>query len=763
MPQKQTPTKREKNYDPSSSKFKNLSLKDVIEARDVFHVHLMHKANVVATAVGRYLIRNSDMKDGVYRPDKSFPRKPRRLDNSSVYDFSWSCVLVFVERWQDEGSLIHRDGDNLVPKSIYMPDGRVIPICIVEAPKFVADKEETVNIDDLIFPVNKIGGGFPAIIESQGEKRVATLGCLVSDGHTVYALSNKHVTGDAAQIIYSRRRGAERRIGKASGRVLGKKPFTELYPGWSGSNVLVNNDVGLIEIDSVKDWKTEILQIGEIGRLFDLSTQNLSLELIGKRVAGHGAISGTMEGEIFGLFFRYRSIGGKEYVSDYLIGGRDGESLNTHRGDSGTLWMVEETCETQDEKGKKQTVTEYRPIALHWGQFEVQENASALERKGFAMATSLSNLCREMDVEIVRNWNTDQDYSWGKVGHFTIGNKAVVALSGAQEFKKLRDVMTYCQELIGLTLAKLPTSAKYKPKATDFCALADVPDIVWKSKRPGITRFPFENPNHFADIDQKNGNGESLIDLYKQDKNSLNPTDWNDFYKSVGIDMGHRGSLPFRARQIFRAMVEYLENKDLIGYVCAAGVLSHYVGDSCQPLHTSRLHHGEPPDFGNGNIHDLYESRMIEDNADKILSLLDARIKKQQNTTSEKIAAININADVAERLFELMMVTCKKIVPEKMVEVYDPLKGDDDAVVEALWENFKSATVGTIARGSRYLAAFWEAAWRLGDGDSLTAEVNALLAMSKDELKTELKKTYENPDKSKFIPSVYIKDIEQYL
>jgi hypothetical protein len=37
--------------------FASLSLKDLIEARDLYHFHLMNKANVVGTAVGLYLIR----------------------------------------------------------------------------------------------------------------------------------------------------------------------------------------------------------------------------------------------------------------------------------------------------------------------------------------------------------------------------------------------------------------------------------------------------------------------------------------------------------------------------------------------------------------------------------------------------------------------------------------------------------------------------------------------------------------------------------
>ena len=44
--------------------FTSLSLRDLLDARDAYHVHLSHLENVVATAVGRYLFR-----DGDWQPD----------------------------------------------------------------------------------------------------------------------------------------------------------------------------------------------------------------------------------------------------------------------------------------------------------------------------------------------------------------------------------------------------------------------------------------------------------------------------------------------------------------------------------------------------------------------------------------------------------------------------------------------------------------------------------------------------------------------
>lgn len=43
-----------------SSDFASLSLRDLLEARDLYHLHLMNKKNVVATAVGYYRIRKQE-------------------------------------------------------------------------------------------------------------------------------------------------------------------------------------------------------------------------------------------------------------------------------------------------------------------------------------------------------------------------------------------------------------------------------------------------------------------------------------------------------------------------------------------------------------------------------------------------------------------------------------------------------------------------------------------------------------------------------
>src|SRR6185369_10264332 len=77
--------------------FSSLSLKDLLEARDVFHYHLMSKKNVVATAVGYYRIRKKDDWPNEKRPDPQaiHPRGKhtarRTLFNSEIRPYSWPC------------------------------------------------------------------------------------------------------------------------------------------------------------------------------------------------------------------------------------------------------------------------------------------------------------------------------------------------------------------------------------------------------------------------------------------------------------------------------------------------------------------------------------------------------------------------------------------------------------------------------------------------------------------------------------------------
>src|SRR5205807_147897 len=125
-----------RRFFPPKRDFSSLSVTDLLEAREAYHVHLAHLENVIATAIGRYRIRVSD--PGYKDPNASEDRErkdwpPRTLQNSVVRRWSWPCLLVFVDKWATPEELIKQDPDQVVPRLLYLPDGRVIPTCVIYA------------------------------------------------------------------------------------------------------------------------------------------------------------------------------------------------------------------------------------------------------------------------------------------------------------------------------------------------------------------------------------------------------------------------------------------------------------------------------------------------------------------------------------------------------------------------------------------------------------------------------------------------------
>jgi hypothetical protein len=109
------------------------------------------------------------------------------LENTIVKSWSWPCILVFVKEWLTQEQLKDTP-DQVVPPFVYMPDGRVIPLCVIYAPK----KESALpKLTNLTFPGQLMGGGYPVLTTVQGQQHVSSIGCLVTDGDSVYALTNK--------------------------------------------------------------------------------------------------------------------------------------------------------------------------------------------------------------------------------------------------------------------------------------------------------------------------------------------------------------------------------------------------------------------------------------------------------------------------------------------------------------------------------------------------------------------------------------------
>src|SRR5262245_40032203 len=116
------------------SDYDHLSLKDLLDAQDLYHIHLMQHPHVVATAVGRYRIRCEDSWPDENGTVKKSGTGERTLENSEVRPYSWPCILAFVDEWIpatqfSKGS--RYDPDQIVPKTLYLPDGRRVPVCVI--------------------------------------------------------------------------------------------------------------------------------------------------------------------------------------------------------------------------------------------------------------------------------------------------------------------------------------------------------------------------------------------------------------------------------------------------------------------------------------------------------------------------------------------------------------------------------------------------------------------------------------------------------
>ena len=724
--------------------------------------------------------------------------------NSEVRPYSWPCVYVFVSSWEYEKELAEDNPSDVVPKSFFLlSDGRVVPVCVIEARKQPLSK-------DLADQDRSAHAAQPARASSlilnedgQGMTRVATAGCIVRDSERYYVLTNRHAVGAHGTEISALQTHRQPRIGIAAEKGLNRVDFGKVYPNFPSTNQRLLMDVGLVELDEVFQWKTEVPGIAPIGPVLDLYDNSISLQLIKMKVAGQSGVSGLIRGEIHGLFYRYKAMGGSEYIADFLIGPETYDiedkvlkarekaeekdktrnaALGVHHGDSGTVMFIEHQ-EKHDEHGnEKPGKIVYYPFALLWGKEEFFENNTTLSHP-FALATSLSTAFDRLDLDLVRDINLDQEYIWGWVGHFVIGRALTVAtdLITSPKLKSFID-----ENIDSLSLqpdsalsnnAKVITKDSSKP---NFVPLADVPDNVWKSNvnftMDGKVRVPgpgnrgqHDNQNHFADLDMVFKNGKTFIQLNDSDPDTfLNPKAWVDFFAAMKPQFdkwddlvgkkhsNHWGALPFRVHQLFDIMVKAAKSGDANLFLFAGGVLIHYMGDACQPLHTSHLSNGDPTDVVQkprspgmkmraDGVHSGYEDDMIAFGFQKknLAGDLKTQIAKLK---SEAIPEIKTGYDASKAVIALITATQDEVSPEAIVKEWVKLIGTPaKAKAAAMWDQFGEATVTCMARGTRYLTAVWQAAWDAGDGDATIGAGSVLK-------QPDLMKLYSDPNMAPSVP-----------
>jgi hypothetical protein len=702
--------------------FRSLSLKDLLDARDAYHWHLMNKANVVGTAVGLYLIRKKESEG-----------KARTFDNSEVRPNSWPCILVLVDHWIDATDFGPKgvDPNHLIPRTLFLPDGRAAPVCVVHVKPGTPQPGAPSRTR---WPETYLGGGCPIVANVQQSEHSASIGCLVTDGHKTYALTNRHVSGEEGSILYGNLRGNLVPVGRTSGKQLTRLSFSQVFPAYVGTRTYLTIDIGLVEVDCVDDWTNRPFGLpGVVGPVADLNEANIGLQLIDAPVKAFGAASGLLLGSIKALFYRYKAMAGYEYVSEFLIAPDDGVT-QTQRGDSGTVWYL------YDRK-VDETKQVLRPVCVEWG---AQATTAASGSMNFALASGLSTACQLLDVDLVREGDTGATPFWGQTGHYSIATAAIDALSKGP----LKDFLAANIDQISFRPNQLTPDQIRKALAKgDFVELADVPDLVWKKVAadvPGGRDYARnagpEHPNHYADIDQpdKKG-GPNLRDLTLKKIDNMSVDVWTKWYRANGqTDTRHQGLLPFRVWQLFDVMVKALKapkGADLPHFLCAAGIVSHYVGDACQPLHGSyhadgfaeRSQDGGKHWPGKG-VHSAYEDKMVDTFSAKLLP----KIGPATKSFNKPIRAIANGQDAAFATVQLMAYAASIIAPDTLCNAYIKLGGGTSKpVIQGLWDEFGDDTANVMGAGARYLAALWQGAYAAAKKPTLAKKAIDQKALAK--------------------------------
>ncbi|MGM9484475.1 hypothetical protein ACS5PN_24985 [Roseateles sp. NT4] len=719
---------------------RTLSVRDLLEARDQYHVHIANLPTVIGTAIGRYRIRLSDPNFTDEHTEQTGKELgARTLANSDFRPWSWPCVLVFVSEWLDRSKL-SRHPELAVPPVLYLPDGRQVRTCPVLVQRRVSNLPPA---DTALYAADKFGPNFQVHVADQGATRMGVASAVVEDGACAFALVSRHLTSgtEPGAPVFALPRGKKVGIGHITAHGVDSLPLADIYPGFAGRDTKLTLDAALVKLDSVGSTNSQYLGVGGFGPVIDLSSDKMSLNLIGCPL--FTVLPGGMrtEGCVHGLFYRHASMGGVDSLAEFLIGPRRaGETVQTRPGDSGVTWFWDEMADRGPKDAGLPPPTAFRPLAVQWGGhgFGTLNSSRATE---FALATGFSSLCKALNVELVEDWRSGQSRYWGKVGHYNIGFAACFAL----QTSKAKAVFKANAQAIGVSDAdivagKLPAATQ----TSQFIALADVPDLVWRRTRGK------DKANHFADMDEAGRDafaGKTLMQLWQQAPATRDPQVWDQFYSSIdpARKPEHRGALPFRVAELYKVMVQAVAAKQLDAYICAAGVLAHYIGDACQPLHVSQFHHGQADDDTDDAVHAVYEDDMLNQAADEVVAGVGQRVAAAPVRPLFKgpMAA-------ADAIVQLMRRTITELPPTEILEVYQRVHGRGQAA--AMWSALGERTLNRMADGAVTLATVWQSAWKEGKG-----EQNFTLAACKVAVPTtKLKKLY---DTKGFAESRWLKEM----
>jgi len=256
--------------------------------------------------------------------------------------------------------------------------------------------------------------------------------------------------------------------------------------------------------------------------------------------------------------------------------------------------------------------------------------------------------------------------------------------------------------------------------------------------------------------------GATLLQICDGKPQNVGVPTWQSYYDAVQKQFPKeeesRGLLPFRCWQIYDQMVSFVRAGEVDKFVCGAGILSHYVGDSCQPLHISYLFNGDPDDTVMGTVrnskthqkeqklipratgvHSAYEDDMVDRHVGEIFDGVDEIL-----SNPPKPALVTGGHAAAVTVVNLMQKTFGAIAPRKIIAEFLKDAGEKPAArADAIWQVLGDDTIKVMADGAICLAQLWDSAWEEGGGDQ---RIDALDEIDEQALET----LYQDPA---FLPS----------
>ena len=652
------------------SRFLRLTVKDLLDAREAYHNHLMGiDDNVVGTAIG--LFRQT------FEPERTFASSRVVHEPGPGEEASWPCVLVFVDRWRPRSEFATAEDffERYVPPYLYLADGRIVPTCVVKLTRH--ERAPDADLDHFVNPV--LSGGYPISTNEQGRVHLGTLGCLVTDGATTYGLTCRHVVGEPGRDVFNPAHPG-RRIGVSDRVQEGKRPFSRVYPDYPGHDVVLDIDAGLIRFDDLSQVTAQIIGVKRLGPVWNVSPENLSLDWIGREVvsfrAGPRGRTRQSTGEIGAYFYRFKAVGGVEYVADVLLAPKPEalDEMHSAPGDSGRLWFVAD----------KHAL---RPLAMQWGGYQLAGPGQAWQ---FALGTFLSTICRELDVDLVSSWNAGSYEYWSAAVHRTISTL-------------LPKIVTTpaLQQLLELNAANLEWGA-------------DKPDCWVYPNRFQRAAASSEAPFHFTDMDLPTATpelaGRTLVEIWR-DPALVTKDVLRRYLDGITMPGGKPkpgSSLPFRAAYVWKSAVEFLQAGDVERFIAAIAVMAHYLEDAVCSLHGSFSYDGDTtaPDYKRlKGIHHKYDDIVDKAQGDAASELL-ARLAGFVPDPG----AIRTPGDLARAAAALQCATFDILAPEQLFEIYR------DHNYQLRWADVSDPAERSIVGSLQLMAQAIEGAWAQGGG-----------------------------------------------